>query len=324
MEENATMSGFTGYDTVKFTGFNDRVLTNLESIINAFIQLPKVQAATQFYDALKQHISLCKEPHQLTMDVYKAKLIMLLYKYYRNVGYTGTVSDMLRSIVKNIEIASDEEVAEGYDYQKAVNTVSWRKLFAAHLDNVAAHQQLVDTYAPNPAINLEPAFYFSYSFGSLNNIYREENYTPTQWNRRAGTLFLGYHYDFEGEELEDESYMDLIRLTFLGFYVKLYVKYDHLESKRYLVLETNYSGEWETFSLELIDNLSGTEQILLIYQNHQLVMKSADNEITINDPFHHTVPTDLSFYSPITEDSLRELAYYPVAIDATEQKFFLN
>ena len=152
-QENNKVSNFSEISTYKYDRFNEMVLSQLEQIIINFTNLPRVQALIQFYDTVDKHIFHEPKAHGFSINPYKSELINQLYQVYLNFGYTGDVKQMLFSFIKNIEIATHEDINYGWDKTKAL-PLSDGILCLKNMTKIQKHIKRYMTYLTNMVLSV--------------------------------------------------------------------------------------------------------------------------------------------------------------------------
>lgn len=330
MEENAKVSGFHSIDVIRYDGFTERMLSDLEVIITNFYNLPKVQAMIQFYDDLSNHLFNSPGAHDIDITPWSPELIQQLYRTYRSSGFVGTKQDMLSSIAKFIEIGSMEDYIAGFSDKKAVNVLGWQYLFKKHSADKHAHKSIFEIIQPNAVLNREPGFYFSHLFGDQFQIFQTDGgYTITSWNQNSGTLYFDFLYDFTENSDTEAVTETLFTLAFVGFNLVVTYSYDAVNKAKlhFSIHKTTLVTPeiQDLYILKLPFDTKGYDRVVWSYDKNTIQIRDLLSSVSIPNPIKSS-PFSLNLGIPLDNKgtALREISYYRIQSTEDEQLFFLN
>lgn len=316
--ENNKVSNFSEISSYKYDKFNEMVLSQLEQIIINFTNLPRVQALIQFYDTVNNHIFHEPKAHGFSINPYKSELINQLYQVYLNFGYTGDPKQMLFSFIKNIEIATHEDINYGWDKTKALPLSGWNTLFKKHDDNPKAHQELYDLFNQYGVKFLEPYFYFNYCGLDNDVLFNQNDFTIDKWNQNRGTLYC--EFNLSKSNITD-NVLTLFRLKALDKEIKFEVQV--IDGKLYLAFNSGSN----IYLLKSPIETKGLDRFIITYDENMCEFRNLIDHKVIKDfDFNHFNPFVMHGDLNISHNdtAIRELAYYPVVTRSNDQLFFLN
>ena len=316
--ENNKVSNFSEISSHKYDKFNEMVLSQLEQIIINFTNLPRVQALIQFYDTVNNHIFHEPKAHGFSINPYKSELINQLYQVYLNFGYTGDAKQMLFSFIKNIEIATHEDINYGWDKTKALPLSGWNTLFKKHDDNPKAHQELYDLFNQYGVKFLEPYFYFNYCGLDNDVLFNQTDFTIDKWNQNRGTLYC--EFNLNKSNITD-NVLTLFRLKALDKEIKFEVQV--IDEKLYLAFNSGSN----IYLLKSPIETKGLDRFIITYDENMCEFRNLIDHKVIEDfNFNHFNPFVMHGDLNISHNdtAIRELAYYPVVTRSNDQLFFLN
>ena len=316
--EYSRVTSFSEISPYKYDGFNENILSQLVQIVVNFTNLPRVQALIQFYDTVNNHIFHEPKAHNFSITPYKSELLNQLYQVYLNFGYTGDIKQMLFSFIKNIEIASHEDINFGWNKTKALNLQGWNTLFQKHDSNPKAHQELYDLFNQYGVKTLEPYFYFNCCGLDNNNLFNQNDFTIDQWNQNRGTLYC--EISINKSDLSDN---ELTLFTINSLKQNINFKIQIIDEKLYLVFNTGSNS----YLLKSPINTYGIDRFILTYDEKGCEFRNIVDHVEIKDfkfiDFEpYAIHGDLNISKNKT--AIRELAYYPVVTKSNDQLFFLN
>lgn len=196
-EKNSVVTGFYKYDTRKFRDFTPEHLSMLERIVLKYRNKEPLSLLMKFYPQLEQHLN-DTNPHDFQVAPFAQELLDQLYTIYQQQGYTGSVTDMLEAILKNISIANVDTIFHTASRYEAINAPGWKKLMDAHKEKQYAHDDIFESFKIHGEMFFfEPVWMFTYLFSELYLPYKEDGYTLSSWNSQEGSLFFeGIFQDF--------------------------------------------------------------------------------------------------------------------------------
>ena len=317
-QENNKVSNFSEISTYKYDRFNEMVLSQLEQIIINFTNLPRVQALIQFYDTVDKHIFHEPKAHGFSINPYKSELINQLYQVYLNFGYTGDVKQMLFSFIKNIEIATHEDINYGWDKTKALPLSGWNTLFKKHDENPKAHQELYDLFNQYGVKCLEPYFYFNYCGLDNDVLFNQTDFIVDKWNQNRGTLYC--EFKLNKNNLVNNA-LTLFRLKALDKEIKFEIQL--IDEKLYLAFNSGSN----LYLLKSPIETKGLDRFIITYDENMCEFRNLiDHKVITDFKFNNFNP--FAMYGDLSishsDTAIRELAYYPVVTKSNDQLFFLN
>ena len=325
METNASLSGWTSASTMRFIGFSERVMSDLEIIIQNFYGLPKVQAMMKFHEDLRAHLYQTPDDHDLDISPWHDRLVKQLYKTYRLSNHVGSVKDMLFAIDKVIDIAKHVDVTAGYTTTRAVDLGGWRWLFDKHATERLSHYAQFDHLQPSEVLNLYPGFSFSHFIKENFDEYKTSGYPIDSWNDSNGTILVDIHYDFSEVGTAVQQY-NILSLEFLSvsFLIRLIASAGKFKCQGYVVNKAT-GAETLLFTTKLPVDPIGYTPLLLVYTDKLLTIRDLLSNTTIGNPFSGS-PYKLKLFRPLGETgtSIREITYYREAATQAQQLFFLQ
>ena len=334
MEENAQVSGFYSIETVRYQGFNEQLLSELERIVYAFYQKPKVQALMNFYDDLHNHIFNSPSAHNLDIAQFAPELIQQLYKTFRERGFHGSVYDMLMAIAKFIDIGSLNDIKLGTSRVKAVNAIGWKYIFQKHATNKKAHPPRFEVFQPDASFNVYPSWGFNHLFKEQFDIFTEEGYTLPAWNLREGTQTFEFSYSL----LQEWETFHLFSLSNPNGDVTCSLqKMNTKTSLGNILVEWKNADKYTTlFSIPLPIEPIGVNRVVLAYNNSILIYRDIHtiNQFVFTSDIPNPLtsknlsPIALMLGAPLQQKAapiaMRDIAYYHTKATEQEQVFFLN
>ena len=182
-------NSFYTYDKIHYHGWSEALISNLERILHAMRESPPVYNMISFYDELERHLS-ATNPHDFHITQFSREIIDHLYSIYKQLGYDGSITDMLERIIKNITIADVDTILNSATRYEAVNAIGWKLLTDTHKANLNAHHKLFDVFHLDDQMYYpESSWSFSSTFKELWNPFASHGYTLDGWNTYEGTLF---------------------------------------------------------------------------------------------------------------------------------------
>lgn len=172
MSDIGSIQGFHSVGIENSREFNEKTLSELERIINAFMASPKAISLAKFYSTLESHLEAIEDPHELDISLFSQELINTLYQYYLDQGYTGSVFEMLKSIVKTkVEVATVRETLANNTSTKAVNLTDWEALFNKH-EAETLHNNLLDIFTRQRGFNIYPQLSLNYLYDTHKLVHK--------------------------------------------------------------------------------------------------------------------------------------------------------
>lgn len=307
------MSGFNAYEA-----FNNQIsessLSELNHIINALLKHDKTIKILKLQDDIKLHLNKSPDAHDLDISKYSEDLLIQLYRHYREMGYTGTLNEMLLQLEKDVTVGDHTDMVAGYDSKKAVNVVEWQWRFDRHQNDQYAHEQLLDVFRPDYILNIRPTLSIDYRYNyDINPVDLNIPY----WNESDGTINIEISTD-SASPIDS----DIVNITDGSHTIKVH-----------LLINTNVQIQ---FIID--DNVVGTStydngvptlfinRISITYNAQRISFRDLFRTIVIDRPSYSFIPNKIYSDLTIRKDSngLRALMLYRQGISILEQNFFLD
>lgn len=323
-DSGSTMQSFYKYDTTRHIGFNEELLSNLERILLSFRNSPLVSGLCKFYDNLNEHLA-STNPHQLDISEFDPDILGQMYDLYQSLGYTGTVEDMLKSLIKSIPaIADPKTIGSSAARHEAVNVEGWKKLLDIHNRSRSAHKILFDLYYLNEKMfYTDPSWEFCYMFKELYDSYIKDGYTLTSWNPQEGTLF----FEFTTVNMTGKVYLFTIYLKSetISFFLEPSEQYNNRQCLHIAINDAEVVSPLMTSQTPYID------RGVFIYdnQNKRITWRTEVESGTIEDIVLSTavymkLNATLQETCSINHSAvMRFLTYYPKKMDTHQTLIFL-
>ena len=200
-DEKTSLSGFHSFDTASYPGFNDKILSDLERMMNAIRSSSRYQDVVKLYTELHEHITHDAKAHNFSVAQFHDGLITELYTKFRDIGYAGTKKDMLDSILKDVTVGSTNDVLTGYSQTRVSNVKDFNNLFNKHNESLTAHPDFFNTFQPYRMTNREVDFHFD-GYLKGEELFEEGKYALEGWDNLQGTILVEFQHTFsDGETL---------------------------------------------------------------------------------------------------------------------------
>ena len=302
---DSKVTGFGVITTAGYEGFTERILSEFERILNKLSDSDKAHTVTDFYTKLYKHL---QNPagHDISWINYKKDLISQLYRIYRELHYTGSSKDMIKSTIKNIEIGTDKDVSAGISDTKGMNVVQWKPIFDKHLESMAAHYRIYQTLNPDNAFRARPAYYLSLDQRYFDGNPAKEQYhtPPIAWHNDEYTLEIRCKLlTTDKEILRIESGDNTLTIKQEDYTFIFY-----LNDTKIAKLDTN----------EILKK----DHIVISYTRKETIF-AANLDVTIVS-LSALDNAKLTITDGINPDGVYQLTYYPAAANDAEIRFLLN
>lgn len=316
MTDNSKITGFDTLSTLRFEGFTERNMSELEQILHNLDKSDSVQNIKDFYINLYDHIH-SSGGHNIGLSEHESTFLGKLYEVYRRYGNTGSMSDMLHRIEKNITIATNKDIAAGFNDTKAVTAGQFKTVFNKHVDNATAHRRIYDALVPDATFTSTPTVAIT---GNNTNISLDN--ARDFWCTSYGTLVLKYR-DPEGSTSDD------INDIGMGGIITVETTYDILTIQGNINITlsmTNRSEDVHKLFLHINDDVQEIPRYIALAKD-TLVMCYNGNNLCIGTTKEMTniVLPDILNVSGVNISSLaHRFVYYPQSATADEMRFLLN
>lgn len=318
----SSVSGFHSFESFRFVGFTESLLSDFERIVTEYYKSPVTVAMKQFYIDLNKHLFETKNAHSIELGEFSVTLVNQLFRSYRMAGFTGTKKDMLISILKVLEIGTEKEFLAGVSETKAVTLKNWTSFFKKHSSDKRAHKHIFDTIQPSAVFKKQIDFSFSNLFVELYEIYKEHGFTISNWNKKRGTVFLDLNYDFEGSE---NTTLDIFRFTFVPFVFGAKFKIEYGVGN--IDFFKRVDGVDESIaSIPFIYGLKGFDKIIFTFKGNKCTIRDVLGTIEIDNPLGNNSPYSLHLDIPLnnTGIAIKEFTHYNSFIEPEEQIFLIK
>ena len=314
MTDNSKITGFDTLSTLRFEGFTERNMSELEQILHNLDKSDSVQNIKDFYINLYNHIH-SSGGHNIDLSEHDSTFLGKLYEVYRRYGNTGSMSDMLHRIEKNIAIATNKDIAAGFNDTKAVTAGQFKTVFNKHVDNATAHRRIYDALVPNATFTCTPTVaLIGIDTGiSLDN-------ARDFWCTSYGTLVLKYRDPKGPRNIGNPG---------IGGIIVNETTYDILTIQGNINITlsmTNRSEDAHKLFLQINDDIQEIPRYTTLAKD-TLVMCYNGNNLCIGTTKEMTniVLPDILNVSGINVSPLaHRFVYYPQSATADEMRFLLN
>ena len=309
MTDNSKITGFDTLSTFRFEGFTERNMSELEQILHNLDKSDSVQNIKDFYTNLYNHVH-SSGGHNIDLSEHEITFLGKLYEVYRRYGNSGSMSDVLHRIEKNITIATNRDIAAGFNDTKAVTAGQFKTVFSKHVDNATAHRRIYDALVPKATFTGTPTV-------ALIGIDRDTLLDNAHdfWCTNYGTLVLKYrdpdgHRDIGGIIVDENTY-DL--LTIQG-------------NINITLSMTNRPEDAHKLFLQINDDIQEIPRYTTLAKD-TLVMCYNGNNLCIGTTKEMTdivLPDILNVSGIIVSPYVNRFVYYPQSATADEMRFLLN
>lgn len=203
MTDNSKLTGFDTLSTLRFEGFIERNISEIEQILLNLAKSDNVQSIKNLYINLHNHIH-STNGHNIDMSAYERDFINQLYEVYRRYGNTGSMNDMLLQVEKHISVATNRDIDAGYNTTKAVTAPQFKNVFNKHIQNPQAHRVIYNALVPRATFTGVPTI----ALMDNNDSVWLDN-TPEFWCNHSGTLVLKYR-DPDGTNYSGSALPELV------------------------------------------------------------------------------------------------------------------
>lgn len=291
MTDNSKITGFDTLSTLRFEGFTERNMSELEQILLNLDKSESVQNIKDFYINLYNHIHDTRG-HDIDLSEYSDAFLYQLYEVYRRYGNKDSISEMLLQVEKNVTIATNKDIDAGFNDTKAVTAKQFKSIFQKHLDNPKAHRTIYDKLVPKATFTGIPTL----SYINLTNALNID--VSDSWCTIYGTIVVKYidsGTDYSVLSLQGNTNID-ISLEDHALFIN--VGNNRQELNRYVDL---------------------TKDTLVISYKNNVLTLATTKEIT-----EIMLDTELSITTINTGIQAHRLVYYPQQATVDEIRFLLN
>lgn len=325
MADNSKISGFDTLSTLRFEGFTERNMSEMEQILLNLSRSKEFQSISELYLKLYNHIH-SSSGHNIDITPDEHAFISQLYDVYRRYGNTGSVTDMLMSIVKQVQIATNMDVDGGFNDTKAVTAAQCKRLFNKHLLENNAHRAIYNAMVPKATFTAPPALSCTID---LNGIVTDIPCSDI-WNSSCGAIVAKY-IDIKHPSLVTPSSTDTgsgVLVVGQDTYELLHL-YGNVDVVVYMFSEDyrDYTlylkvGNQPAVELPRYSEL-GKDALVLCYDEHSLSVTTSKGKttVTLNEQLQITnINPCISFDRIHT----RRFTYYTTSASSDEIRFLLN
>lgn len=325
MADNSKISGFDTLSTLRFEGFTERNMSEMEQILLNLSRSKEFQSISELYLKLYNHIH-SSSGHNIDITPDEHAFISQLYDVYRRYGNTGSVTDMLMSIVKQVQIATNMDVDGGFNDTKAVTATQCKRLFNKHLLENNAHRTIYNAMVPKATFTAPPALSCTID---LNGIVTDIPCSDI-WNSNCGAMVVKY-IDTEHPSLVTPSSTDTgsgVLVVGQDTYELLHL-YGDVDVVVYMFSEDYHDytlylkiGNQPAVELPRYSEL-GKDALVLCYDEHSLSVTTSKGKTTValNEQLQITnINPCISFDRIHT----RRFTYYTTSASSDEIRFLLN
>lgn len=291
MTDNSKITGFDTLSTLRFEGFTERNISELEQILLNLDKSESVQNIKDFYINLYNHIRDTKG-HDIDLSEYSDTFLYQLYEVYRRYGNKDSISEMLLQVEKNITIATNKDIDAGFNDTKAVTAKQFKSIFQKHLDNPRAHRTIYDKLVPKATFTGIPTL----SYINLTNALNID--VSDLWCTIYGTIVVKYI-----DKGTDYSVLSLQGNTNINISLENHALFINVGNNRQ----------------ELNRYMDLTKDTLVVSYKNNVLTLATTKEIT-----EIVLDTELSINTINTGIQTHRLVYYPQQATVDEIRFLLN
>lgn len=291
MTDNSKITGFDTLSTLRFEGFTERNMSELEQILLNLDKSESVQNIKDFYINLYNHIRDTKG-HDIDLSEYSDTFLYQLYEVYRRYGNKDSISEMLLQVEKNVTIATNKDIDAGFNDTKAVTAKQFKSIFQKHLDNPRAHRTIYDKLVPKATFTGIPTLSYINLINALNVDVSD------LWCTIYGTIVVKYI-----DKGTDYSVLSLQGNTNINISLENHALFINVGNNRQ----------------ELNRYMDLTKDTLVISYKNNVLTLATTKEIT-----EIVLDTELSINTINTGIQTHRLVYYPQQATVDEIRFLLN
>lgn len=291
MTDNSKITGFDTLSTLRFEGFTERNMSELEQILLNLDKSESVQNIKDFYINLYNHIRDTRG-HEIDLAEYSDTFLYQLYEVYRRYGNKDSISEMLLQVEKNVTIATNKDIDAGFNDTKAVTAKQFKSIFQKHLDNPRAHRTIYDKLVPKATFTGIPTL----SYINLTNALNID--VSYLWCTIYGTIVVKYI-----DKGTDYSVLSLQGNTNINISLENHALFINVGNNRQ----------------ELNRYMDLTKDTLVVSYKNNVLTLATTKEIT-----EIVLDTELSINTINTGIQTYRLVYYPQQATVDEIRFLLN
>lgn len=291
MTDNSKITGFDTLSTLRFEGFTERNMSELEQILLNLDKSESVQNIKDFYINLYNHIRDTRG-HEIDLAEYSDTFLYQLYEVYRRYGNKDSISEMLLQVEKNVTIATNKDIDAGFNDTKAVTAKQFKSIFQKHLDNPRAHRTIYDKLVPKATFTGIPTL----SYINLTNALNID--VSDLWCTIYGTIVVKYI-----DKGTDYSVLSLQGNTNINI---------SLENHALFINVGNNKQKLNRY-------MDLTKDTLVVSYKNNVLTLATTKEIT-----EIVLDTELSINTINTGIQTHRLVYYPQQATVDEIRFLLN
>lgn len=144
MTKSATLSGWHNISTNNHTRVNGVTVQDILSILSAIRSNKTFIAWIEAYEEAYAHIIDQNNPHEVTIDQLKTKVIQVIYETWLSEGYQGSLQDFIDLLFQYIEIADDTKMQEGLSEVAVPSVAVFKHAIDRHNENLDAHENIIN------------------------------------------------------------------------------------------------------------------------------------------------------------------------------------
>lgn len=291
MTDNSKITGFDTLSTLRFEGFTERNMSELEQILLNLDKSESVQNIKDFYINLYNHIRDTRG-HEIDLAEYSDTFLYQLYEVYRRYGNKDSISEMLLQVEKNVTIATNKDIDAGFNDTKAVTAKQFKSIFQKHLDNPRAHRTIYDKLVPKATFTGIPTL----SYINLTNALNID--VSDLWCTIYGTIVVKYIDKGTAYSVLSLQGNTNINISLENHALFINVGNNKQKLNRYMDL---------------------TKDTLVVSYKNNVLTLATTKEIT-----EIVLDTELSINTINTGIQTHRLVYYPQQATVDEIRFLLN
>lgn len=317
--DKSTISGFTEYTNVRYQGFTETLLSELEQIIRKFRDDSKTQNIIDFFTNLRKHFDTVNDG-TIDLEDFSDEIVTQLYLTYRELGYRGTKAEMIMTLIKLIPIGTLDEVLAGINETKAVGAKSFGVLFNTHASSPVAHYIHFKQIEYERNFNTSGIDHLSAIFPLADPIRpcfpRLNEATTTEefnWAEATGTIVIYYNL------IRSRTPAPIVTITSGSDKIK--ISDDPLDDT------IRFRFNDKIYTLSTNHEILRQERIVLSYMQGKCYIANLFSVKEINDIESFNISNirpDCTLSYKNYPGTMYRLDLYPVAANTTDIRFLLN
>jgi hypothetical protein len=125
---------------------------------------------TEAYEEAYLHFIDQNNPHEVTVDQLKTKVIQVIYETWLSEGYQGSLQNFIDLLFQYIEIADDAKMQEGTSEVAVPSVAVFQHAIDRHDEDLGAHEELINPMFPGNEKIVSPILVLSSLVGAPRDI----------------------------------------------------------------------------------------------------------------------------------------------------------